>query len=172
MYLRLAARETFQCRDRIKRVRERLRGKLTDGENQNEETVEHLANESTCYFQLKPLNFTGEDSDDFEQKGWRGSTPEQEYLILTDSSIDTSDDEVLLQEVDKFYRNLVTWCEEEEKRTKREGARTGRKLENIDEEFAASPAKKPRYGSKHGIHFESRFEYNSQLRLKLNSLLS
>ena len=163
MYLRLAARETFQCRDRIKRVRERLRGKFKDGEYQNEETVENLANESTGYFQLKPLNFTGEDSDDFNQKEWGGSTQEQELLILTDSSIDTSDDEVLLQEVDKFYKNLVNWCEEEDKRTKREGARRARKSENINDEIAASPAKKARYGSKLGFCPGSRFENNSRL---------
>ena len=144
MYLRMAARETYQCRARIKRVRERLRGKFIDCEFRDDEAAKQMFDESRVHFQLQSLNFTGEV---LEQTEFKGTIPEQQDLVLTDSSIDTSDDEDLLQEVDNFYRNLVNWCDEVEKRKEDEEVRRAREIQQQAEEITSLPTKKARYDS-------------------------
>ena len=156
MYLRLAARETFQCRSRIRRIRERLRGKFTDCEFWIDDTAKQVIDDSRIHFQLQPLIFKGEVFDDCDQMELRGLVPEQDP-ILTDSSIDTSEDEDLLSEVDNFYRNLLNWCEAEEKRKENKDVGRGRELHLQTGEGAATPAKKARYDSEDGLYPESKW---------------
>ena len=155
MYLRLAARETFQCRGRIRRIRERLRGKFTDCEYWIDDAAKRAIGESRTHFQLQPLIFEGEVFDDSDQMEFQGILPGQDP-ILTDSSIDTSEDEDLLSEVDNFYRNLLNWCEEEEKRKENKAVGRGREPHLQAEEGAAKPAKKARYDSEDGSYPESK----------------
>lgn len=141
IYLRLAARETFQCRDRIKRVRDRLKGQMTDCEFRSDEDVKQLIEESRWHFRLDPLTFNVskaiKESDEAE---FKGIIPEAE-IILTDSSLNTSDDDDLLQEVEKFGKNLEKWFAQKERRIAREAARRARELKRKTERVVPSPAK-------------------------------
>ena len=119
MYLRLVARETFQCRVRIKRVKDRLKGMLTDCPIQSTSATRKKLDDSCIHFKLKPTNFT-------EREGLAGSAEFNGIIfesdrISTDSGADTSDDEDLVQEVEIFYRNLKNWVAAEEKRKKKKG---------------------------------------------------
>ena len=142
MYHKLAARETYQCQGRIKRVKERLRGRFIDYEFRKEEQAKQLYAESRFHFTMRSTAFDlppGRDKLHNDFKVEMTSLLEQQ---LSDSSIDTSDDEDLLQEVDHFCKNLENWLEEEEIRKEKEEAKRLRMLKRQATIAANSPSGK------------------------------
>lgn len=127
-------------------MRKRLRGRFFNCEFRTDNEAKNSFHDSRIHFLLRSPTFSVNRTvaTNTDEKDFKGVIPETE-LILTDSSIDTSDDEDLLQEVSIFQTNLESWLAAAEKRKVKEDERRAREGKKKADGVDGSPAKKEIY---------------------------